>query len=490
MGTKPATIPSSLRAFFIFTLVVPSALRGNSFSKPMFFFGRTSSPLQKAAFGFLNAILALSPLRLCSQELPEPPSGSLPAPALTAPAPPLTPNVTGAGAILVDALSGQVLFERNPDVPRPIASTTKIMTALLLVENLPETEIITASKTAASTRESSLHLKTGEKLTAHDLLRAILLRSANDGCVAAAERIAGSEARFAEMMNRRALELGATHTHFVNAHGLHHRDHFSTPRDLAVIARAAMLQPRIAEVVCLQKCVISRSSGSKDLSLRNHSRFLSRYAGADGVKTGWTIPAGRCYVGSVTRNGWRLISVTLKSKDYIADTASLMDYGFGRLDPVVLFEPNAQVGKCPVSEGAASEVEVVTPHRIQYIQKKGETLPVEKRLTLNPVKAPLTAGAIVGKMELFSGGQILASFPLAARNAVAFQPPTVLSRAAALPGAGKRFAIFSIIFGGCLVSLRYGKRIHKRIRLRSAASPKGTRNRRSRLAAGVRNSDR
>ncbi|HLK56427.1 MAG TPA: serine hydrolase, partial [Chthonomonadaceae bacterium] len=173
---------------------------------------------------------------------------------------PLTPPVIKAPcAILIDAVSGQVLFEQNADVQRPMASTTKIMTALLFCENVPDTAVITASKYAASIRDSSLHIKEGEKISAHDLLRAILMRSANDGCVAAAEYTSGTEAAFVAKMNERARQLGATHTHFTNPHGLHNPLHYTTARDLALIARAAMEESRICEVVRMQKCRITRS---------------------------------------------------------------------------------------------------------------------------------------------------------------------------------------------------------------------------------------
>lgn len=457
----------------------------------MLFFGN-SLLNRRSSLALISAFLTVLPVASpFAQELPEfDKLAPLAAPLKVPIVPPLKPTCTGAGVILMDAVSGQVLYEKDADKPRPMASTTKIMTALLLVENLPETEIITASKIAANTKESSVHLKAGEKLTAKDLLRAILLRSANDGCVAAAERISGSEAKFADRMNQRARELGATHTHFVNPHGLHNIAHYTTPRDLALIARAAMLQSRIAEVVCLQKCVIARSSSSKDVSLRNHSHFLGKYFGADGIKTGWTIPAGKCYVGSVTRNGWRLISVTLKSKDYVADTKSLMDYGFGRFAPVTLLEANTVAGVCPVTNGTASEVVAVTQGRVQAIQKVGENSPIEKRVTLDPVSAPLNVGATIGRVEVFSGTKLLSTVPLISRDAVAQVSPTLLGRTTTKSGLWGRLGLLSIIFGGCLVSFRYVKRNSKRTRSRIGTSPKGSGNRRNRLAESVRNLDR
>ncbi|HXG23294.1 MAG TPA: D-alanyl-D-alanine carboxypeptidase family protein, partial [Chthonomonadales bacterium] len=229
---------------------------------------------------------------------------------------------------MIDAVSGQVLYARNADIPRPPASTTKIMTAILLLEHTRPEDIITASKHACETEGSGLHLKPGEKVSARDMLYALMLRSANDGCVAVAEHIAGSEARFAQMMTAKAREIGATDTTFKNSHGLDSPGHRTTARDLALIARYASIYPEFNEVTRTKFYNLTRSSNSKDVLLRNHAKFLWKFPGADGVKTGYTNPAGRCFVGGATWNGWRLISVVLNSPDVVGETTRLMKYGF------------------------------------------------------------------------------------------------------------------------------------------------------------------
>lgn len=365
------------------------------------------------------------------------------------------PQIQASSAILIDALSGQVLYVHNADVQRPMASTTKIMTALLFCEQVPENEIITASKKASETRESSVHLKLGEKLTAHDLLRAMLMRSANDACVAAAEHIAGSEQNFAREMNLRAAQLGAQHTHFTNSHGLNNPLHYTTARDLALIARAAMQNPRIEEVVRTRHCRIARSIDKDDRSLRNHSHFLGHFPGADGVKTGYTVPAGHCYVGSATWGKWRLISVVLHSPNYVSETARLMNFGFHHFEQHSVVSSGETVGKCPVKDGLLPTVPVTVKSPVQLVSRKGDTPTIEKELIWRTVSAPVKSGEVVGSLVAKMNGTKIYSTPLIAEASIApaqgiqlFHPPV----------SSRWFAVSLSILAVCLVSLRYATR--------------------------------
>ncbi len=386
-----------------------------------------------------------------------------------------------------------------------MASTTKIMTALLFCEAAPETAVITASERAAATRESSLHLKKGETLTAHDLLRAMLLRSANDACVAAAEYVAGTEAAFAERMNAKAKQLGCTHTHFVNSHGLHDDLHYTTAHDLAIIARAAMQEPRIAETVCTRRCRIARSIDKHDVTLRNHSHFLGKFPGADGIKTGYTKPAGHCYVGSASKNGWRLISVVLHSPDYVGETSALMKYGFARFAPHVLAKAGDPVASVHVANGAADEVQAVAKTDLQYLAEKPlPTAPLPAGLNVAgtnaatpdaaksdspktddaaytiqtdfaPLTAPVLAGSPIGAAEIVSNGKVISSTPLVAKETVLAAPESLFTRSGG--NFRGRFFTLALIFGAGLVCLSYGRRKRKR----TSAPAKGARRRRSRL---------
>ena len=396
------------------------------------------------------------------------------------------PEIKAASAILIDAVSGQVLYQKNADQPRPMASTTKIMTALLFCERVPdENTLVVASKYASTIRESSLHLKPKEKISAHDLLRAILMRSANDACVAAAEHVAGNVPAFADLMNQRAAQLGCTHTHFVNPNGLHDKLHYTSARDLAQIARQAIQEPRIAEVTSLRKCRITRSLDKFDVTMRNHSqKFLDKYAGADGIKTGWTIPAGHCFVGSATRDNWRLIAVVLKSPDFVHETAALMDYGFANFAPRVLARAGDPQGVCKVSGGVAETVPIVARKTIEVaLPKEDDSAPgvVQTHLVLRPQSAPLKPGAEVGVLEAQLNGVTLCETPLTTTKGVSAAPKSVLT---ASGGRGSKTLLWlaSIFLAGVVSFRYYGKRI--------TTSTKSARRRWRRLSKSLRNAHR
>ena len=254
-------------------------------------------------------------------------------PTKTSPAP--DPTVGAASAVLMDADTGQVLYTKNPHVKRPIASTTKIMTAILIIENCGMNDIITASKNASETPFTSLNLKPGEKITVKDLLTGMLIRSANDAAVAAAEHIAGTAPKFAAMMNKRAAEIGCTDTHFVTPNGLYDPNHYSSAYDLCLMAKCALKYPVFDEAVNTRKYTLaSRTINKKDMVVFSKSKFLKDYPGADGVKSGYIKQAGYCFVGSATRDGWRLVSSVLKSENSGSDTGALMDYGFDNFQAV------------------------------------------------------------------------------------------------------------------------------------------------------------
>lgn len=242
-------------------------------------------------------------------------------------------EVSAKSAVILDAESGEVLWAKDAETPRYPASTTKIMTALLLIEHAKPDDVIVAPADIESVKESSMHLKPGERVTAHDMLYALLLRSANDGCVAVADHVAGSVPAFAAMMNARARELGCTHTHFDNPNGLNDTKHTISAHDLALIAREAMRHPEFREVVRLVKHRITRSIDTKDTWMVNRNKWLRKDPTADGIKTGWTIPAGHCYVGSATRQGFRVITVVLKSDHWQEDHKRMLHWAFASFKP-------------------------------------------------------------------------------------------------------------------------------------------------------------
>jgi D-alanyl-D-alanine carboxypeptidase (penicillin-binding protein 5/6) len=241
------------------------------------------------------------------------------------------PRIGARAAILIEARTGRVLFARDPDRPLPPASTAKILTAWLLARHSPPTAVVRTSARAASTPGTDLGMTPGEMLFAGDLLYAMLLRSANDASVAAAESTDGSEAGFAARMNREAKSAGAASSHFVNPHGLSDPEQYTTARDLASIARAAMRDPAFADAARTRVYYVSRDRGRQPTRITNRNDLLWTFPGADGIKTGWTRAAGYCFVGSATLNGRRLISVVLHSPDWRGETSALLRYGFRRL---------------------------------------------------------------------------------------------------------------------------------------------------------------
>jgi D-alanyl-D-alanine carboxypeptidase (penicillin-binding protein 5/6) len=300
--------------------------------------------------------------------------------------------VTAASAIVMDADSGKVLFQKNADVPRFPASTTKIMTGLLLVENvLPDTQIVAPSDVDVITG-SKMHLKPGEKVPAKDMLYALMLRSANDGCYAVALHVSGSIPAFSKLMNQRAQQIGCTHTNFNNPNGLNDPRHLTTAHDLALIAREAMKYPEFQDAVKTTRYAIRRSINQKDLLMVNKDKLLLSDPTAEGIKTGWTIPAGKCFVGSATRDGYRLITVVLKSEDWKKDTTTLWNWGFANHERELVKSASEPLQTVDVKDGEEDKVEVMPSRDIYLTVPRGETVPFEVTVKAEDVEAPVALG--------------------------------------------------------------------------------------------------
>jgi D-alanyl-D-alanine carboxypeptidase (penicillin-binding protein 5/6) len=242
------------------------------------------------------------------------------------------PSPSAAAALVMDAATGEALYEKNPHLPLPMASTTKVMTALLGLERLRPHELVAVSAYAASMAPSKIYLKPGELIRVDDLLQAILLKSANDASAALAEKVSGSEAAFARLMTRRARDLGALNTHFENASGLPADDHYSTAYDLAILLRYAMRRPDFAEIMQMKTASVESVAG-RMWNIRNHNRLLWTFPGALGGKTGWTRASRHCYVGMVESGGRTLIVSVLASSRLWDDIRELLQHGFSDLEP-------------------------------------------------------------------------------------------------------------------------------------------------------------
>jgi D-alanyl-D-alanine carboxypeptidase len=235
----------------------------------------------------------------------------------------------------MDAATGRILYQKEPDLRLPPASTTKVITAILALESGRKlAESLTVSKAATRVPASKLYLRPGQTITIEDLLYGILLSSANDASLVLAEGLGGSVEAFAELMTRKAHDLGAANSHFTNPHGLTASDHYSTARDLAILFRYAMKNPTFRDVVQTKissvrsKSVIRKKTVARRISVRNHNRLLWNFDGAIGGKTGYTHAAQKCFVGAVVRNGVTLIVSILGARDQWGDTKRLLEYGF------------------------------------------------------------------------------------------------------------------------------------------------------------------
>ncbi|HEX9146693.1 MAG TPA: SPOR domain-containing protein [Candidatus Binatia bacterium] len=280
-------------------------------------------------------------------------------------------DLTARAAILVDASTGNILYQKDPDLRLPPASTTKIVTAILTLESGRSLkELLTVSKAATRVPASKLYLRPGQTLTIDDLLYGLLLSSANDASMVLAEGIGGSVEHFAELMTKKANEIGAINSHFTNPHGLTAPDHYSTARDLALLFRYAMKNATFREIV--QTKISSVSSNTlvrkkavvRRISVRNHNRLLWNFDGALGGKTGYTLAAQKCFVGAVERNGVTIIVSILGSRDQWGDTQKLLEYGFDNYQTLKAGTPSTV--REPSSEQAGMRSErlsalIVTP---------------------------------------------------------------------------------------------------------------------------------
>jgi len=312
----------------------------------------------------------------------------------------LTQNlpITAKSALLADAETGEILWRRNPNLRCYPASLTKIMTAVLILERGNLEDWVIVPKDAAFTGESSMALKEGERVQLKDLLNAILVRSANDACVAAAIHLAGSVEKFVERMNEKAKELGMNNTHFVNPHGLHHPQHFTTARDLLTLTRYALQNPTFQSIVSQREIIIAPTNKSALRCYRNRNKLLELYSGCDGIKTGYTVPAGKCLVASATRNSWKLIAIVLGSQDHFADCATLLDYGFNNFVRLTLAERGEKVAFLHIPDSTPEWLWATATDSVKVIVPKAKVGRIKSRLMQGNLKPPIRAGEIVGEI--------------------------------------------------------------------------------------------
>lgn len=320
------------------------------------------------------------------------------------------------GAVVMEAQSGRLLFEKDSDLRLPMASTTKIMTALLTLEQPDLDAVFTVDKKAIQVEGSSMGLREGDLVSLRTLAYGMLLPSGNDAANAAAVRIAGKMEGFADMMNQRAQELGMTGTHFVTPSGLGAAEHYSTARDMALLAREALANEAFAEICAQTTAKVRYGNPPYERWLTNHNKLLKYYPGVDGVKTGFTDQAGRCLVSSAYRDGVRLIVVTLGCPDDWNAHMQLYDRTFPKVHRQQASLPSLEI---PVM-GAGTVSTQWSGAELTLLEGEQPELIVTAKPFLF---APVRAGQVVGKAVVRTGGTVAAEFDLAAAKDVTLPEP-------------------------------------------------------------------
>lgn len=322
----------------------------------------------------------------------------------------------GKSAILVDNLSGKVLYEKNSDEKLAPASMTKLASMLMVMEaidngNLKFEDKVTISEEAANMGGSQVFLQAGEVYTVYDLLKSVAIASGNDAVVALAEKIGGSQSGFIDMLNKRLKEIGATNTNFVNAHGLDAEGHYSTARDMSIIARELLKHPKILEFTSIYEEYLEKNDGSR-IWLVNTNKLVRFYDGVDGLKTGFTKTAGYCLTATASKNNFRLISVVMgedTSENRSSDTVKMLNYGFNTFKINIIKTKGESLGKVRVERGKQDKANIVLLNDATEILKN--TDPVTEysfNLKVNKIKAPVKVGDIVGTAEIIdSEGNIV-----------------------------------------------------------------------------------
>ena len=316
------------------------------------------------------------------------------------------PSVSAEACILMDAESGTVIYEKNSDNRMLIASTTKIMTALVALENASPDDIVEIKREWTAVEGSSMGLCPGEFCSLRELLYGLLLASGNDAGVAVACHTAGSVEKFAELMNQKAEELGMENSHFANPHGLDHEAHYSTARDMAILASAAMQNAELALIASTDEVVLPRGR-----RFSNHNKLLKSCEGCIGLKTGYTSKAGRTLVSVCERNGTRLVCVTLRDGDDWADHAKLYDWGFENYESVKVADSSEVVGTLPIVSGKVGGVNVVAGETLRLFAEKGTEIETEINLP-QFAYAGLEKGDRVGWLTVYTDGEEVARLPL------------------------------------------------------------------------------
>lgn len=325
----------------------------------------------------------------------------------------IVPNAKSA--ILIEASTGKVLYEKNIDEKYAPASMTKMMSLLLIMENIDNRnlrmgEVIKVSKNAAGMGGSQIFLKENEEMTVEDLLKGITIGSANDATVALAERIGGTESAFVELMNKKAKELGLKNTNFKNATGLDEANHYSSSHDMAIIAKELVKHEKILEFSSIYETYLRTDTDNK-FWLVNTNKLVRFYTGVDGLKTGYTEEAGYCLTATIKKDNMRLIGVVMgepTSSTRNSEMSALLDYGYNLFQKEVYVTTEEIIDTVPVEKGKDEFANIVVLEDVTAVNKKGYKMgEVTYELDVKKLKAPISKGDIVGSLKIKEDGKII-----------------------------------------------------------------------------------
>lgn len=327
----------------------------------------------------------------------------------------LAPNATSA--IMIEASTGEILFQKNKDEKLAPASMTKMMSMLIIMEeiengNLKWDEMITTSERASSMGGSQIFLKVGEKMSVTDLLKGIAIASGNDAVVALAERISGSEESFVKRMNTRAKDLGLKNTNFVNSTGLTEDNHYSSAYDMSLIAKELVKHEKILEFTSTYEDYLRKDTKSP-FWLVNTNRLVRFKEGVDGLKTGFTKEAGYCLTATMKKDNMRLITVVMKEEDSnkrSADTSKMLDYGFNVYMVQTILDEKTTIEKQKVELGKKLTTEIVPKESITILNKKNEEIKnITYKTNINKIIAPVKKGDKVGTIDIIEEGKVIST---------------------------------------------------------------------------------
>ncbi|PAD31243.1 D-alanyl-D-alanine carboxypeptidase [Paenibacillus sp. 7523-1] len=363
-----------------------------------------------ASFMTLCILLPLMATTVLAEEAPKTAGGTDLAPS-------------ARSAILMDADTGTVIFEKNSHDQLPPASITKIMTMLLTIEaidsgKLKLTDKVRTSEYAASMGGSQIFLEPGEEMTVDDMLKGIAMASGNDASVAMAEKIAGSEEAFVQQMNERAKELGMKDTHFANCNGLPVENHYSSAHDIALMSRELLKHSGITKYTGAYQDYL-RKDTEKPFWLVNTNKLVRFYSGADGLKTGYTSEAKFCLSATAMKDGLRTVAVVLgepNTKTRNAEVSSMFDYAFGQYTMKPLYKAGDQLGSLKIEKGEVAELPLTATQNYSVLMRKGAKSDEFRHelLMAKEVKAPIKAGQSVGKLVVYQGNEVIKEFDIQA----------------------------------------------------------------------------